>query len=168
VTLFVASSDLGRTNTNADPFFLAQGVGGVWFDILSADFSAVLQSILDTVITSWRFTYITTNPECDGTQRITEIIITDPDVGVAGDFSTYVAPDDCDDPDPDPDPDYGPGIFSDYLLLPNGWIYTGDAETQDNEWFGFVNVNDYPWVWTNCNGWMYVGGGYWFYIAPRN
>jgi hypothetical protein len=108
VTLFVASSDLGRTNTNADPFFLAQGVGGVWFDILSADFSAVLQSILDTVITSWRFTYITTNPECDGTQRITEIIITDPDVGVAGDFSTYVAPDDCDDPDPDPDPDYGP------------------------------------------------------------
>jgi hypothetical protein len=62
VTFFAVSKDRGQTDTNADPFFLTQGTGSIWLDIESTDFTTILNSILQTVTTSWRFGYITTNP----------------------------------------------------------------------------------------------------------
>jgi uncharacterized protein YdhG (YjbR/CyaY superfamily) len=92
VTFFAVSKDRGQTDTNADPFFLTQGTGSIWLDIESTDFTTILNSILQTVTTSWRFGYITTNPARDGTVREVCLVIDDPDEGVGQDTGTYVAP----------------------------------------------------------------------------
>jgi|GEM_PF-347611 len=66
---------------------------GTWIDITSADFDVILNDIVGSITDpAYVLSYTTTNPTTDGSTRIVDIEIDDPDEGLLYEEGDYTAP----------------------------------------------------------------------------
>ena len=75
-----------------DVRILAEETGGIWLDIESADFSVLIDEIVEYLSSLYTVVYTTSNQVVDYLVRYVRIIVADPIEGVGGDCHTYSAP----------------------------------------------------------------------------
>lgn len=80
------------TDTDDDVRILAEETGGFWVDIVFADYSAILEEIIDFVTSVWVVTYTTTNTTLDGSDREVMVTVDDPLEGEDTKSYVYTAP----------------------------------------------------------------------------
>jgi VWFA-related protein len=81
-----------KTERLDDIRLLAEGTGGFWQNIATADFGAFVDEIIDVVASLYTVVYTTANSAFDGTLRAVVIRVTDPVEGTDCDNGTYRAP----------------------------------------------------------------------------
>jgi hypothetical protein len=77
--------------TEHDVRVLAEETGGIWLNIHEADFSLIVDEIVNWFMSLYRVVYTTSNQIVDYVVRYTRIIVADPLEGVGGDCHTYQA-----------------------------------------------------------------------------
>lgn len=80
------------TETDVDVRILAEETNGFWVDIVDADYSVILDELVDFVVSIWMITYTSINPEYDGTARDVVVTVYDPFEGIDSVAYTYEAP----------------------------------------------------------------------------
>jgi VWFA-related protein len=82
----------GKTDRPDDVRRVAEGTGGLWQDINTAEFDEILARIVRVITSLYTVVYTTTNSTPDGTWREVTIQVTDPVEGTDCDDGTYQAP----------------------------------------------------------------------------
>jgi len=71
---------------------LAEETGGIWLDIKSADFSVLIDEVVEYLSSIYTVVYTTSNQVLDGTVRSVLVTVNDPGEGPGWDCDDYEAP----------------------------------------------------------------------------